>query len=290
VWKEPKFFFARFAVDADKLFVIHPEYQLPEEQKTAFQRERTACLVGRGLADKYGFNLGDRITLKGDIYPVNLELTVRGIYDDRLNNEVLYFHREYLAESLPLARRDLVGTFNILADAPESVPRIADEVDALFRNSTTQTRTETEQAFQLGFVSFLGNVKMFLLSISAAVTFTILLVSGNTMAMSVRERVREVGILKTLGFTPGAILGIILGEAVCIALIGGALGAGLASLLCGVVRNGPTFLTQLKALTISGPVFLLCLLTAALIGLVSAAVPAWRASRTPILESLRFTG
>lgn len=290
VWKEPKFFFARFAVDAEKLFVIHPEYQLPAEQKVAFQRERTACLVGRGLADKYGFNVGDRITLKGDIYPVNMELTVRGIYDDRLNNEVLYFHREYLAESLPPARRDLVGTFNVLADAPASVPRIADEVDALFRNSTTQTRTETEQAFQLGFVSFLGNVKMFLLSISAAVTFTILLVSGNTMAMSVRERVREVGILKTLGFTPAAILGIILGEAVCIALIGGAVGAGLAALLCGVVRSGPAFLTQLKALTISGPVFGLCLLTAALIGLVSAAVPAWRASRTPILESLRFTG
>src|SRR5207248_2230833 len=148
----------------------------------------------------------------------------------------LYFHMEYLYQSLGVGRRDFAGTFTILADQPESVPRIARDVDEMFRNSPTQTRTETEQAFALSFVSFLGNVKMFLLSICAAVTFTILLVSANTMAMSVRERVREVGVLKTLGFNNGAILGIILGEAAFLSLLGGLIGCILAYGLTFLVR------------------------------------------------------
>ena len=142
----------------------------------------------------------------------------------------------------------------------------------------------------LSFVSFLGNVKMFLLSVCAAVTFTILLVSANTMAMTVRERIREVGILKTLGFTPGSILGIILGEAALISFIGGLAGCGLAVLMCGAVRQMPAFIEQLKTLRIEPPVFVACLGAAVLIGVVSAIVPAWNASRTPILESLRHTG
>src|SRR5260221_12095516 len=129
------------------------------------------------------------------------------------------------------------------ADSADSVPRIVRAVDDEFRNSTTQTKTESEANFQLGFINALGNVKAFLLSICAAVTFTILLVSGNTMAMSVRERVREVGILKTLGFTREAILGMILGEALLLALIGGALGLGLASALGAAVRQGPAFIS-----------------------------------------------
>src|SRR5207248_6212492 len=133
---------------------------------------------------------------------------------------------------------------------PESVPRIAQAVDNEFRNSPVQTKTESERAFQLGFLSFLGNVKMILLSICAAVTFTILLVSANTIAMSIRERVREVGVLKTLGFTPGAILSIILGEAAIISAFGGVLGCALAAVLCIVVRRAPTFIGALKTLSI----------------------------------------
>jgi putative ABC transport system permease protein len=286
--RRPENMFARFAAEPDRLFTLHAEFNVPEDQKKAFQRERSACLVGKALADKYGWKLGDRITIVGDIFPVTLELTLRAIYESGINNETLYFNREYLEESLPPVRRGFAGTFNILADSAESVARIAAAVDSRFRNSSAaETKTEAEQAFQLGFVSSLGNVKLFLLSICGAVTFTIMLVSANTMAMSVRERVREVGVLRTLGFTPAAILGMILGEAVAISIIGGVVGCGLASLLCGVVRSAPAFISQLKTLSIAPPVVAACIGVAAVIGLVSSALPAWSASRTPIVEALR---
>jgi len=281
--------FARFAVEPDKIFTIRGELKIPEDQKKAFQQERSACIIGRPLAEKYNLHLGDRITLVGDIFPINLELTLRGIYDAPINDESLYFQRDYFEESLPLSRRGTAGTLNILANSTDDVPRIEKAVDDMFHDSPVQTKTETESAFSLSFVAFLGNVKMFLLSVCAAVTFTILLVSANTIAMSVRERVREVGVLKTLGYTRGIILGIILGEAVAISLVGGALGLILASLLAGVVRQSPAFIQQLKTLTIVPPVAVLCLVIAALIGLVSALVPAYRASRISIVEALRST-
>src|SRR4029453_6710464 len=184
----PENFFARFAIDTDKIFVVHGEMKLPEEQKVAFQRERTACLIGRQLADKIKVGLGDRITLQGDLFPATLDLTVRAIFDTDQNNEILYFNRKYLDESIKGAMKGNVGLFTIMADNADSVPRIARAVDDEFRNSTAQTKTESERAYQLGFINSLGNVKAFLLSICAAVTFTVLLVSGNTMAMSVRER------------------------------------------------------------------------------------------------------
>jgi len=285
--RRPEHMFARFAVEPDKIFTIHGEMTIPEDQKKAFQQERTACIAGRPLAEKYNWHLGERITLQGDIFPVTLELTLRGVFEHADNPEVLYFSREYLEESLPLGRRGNAGTFNILARSTEDVPRIEKAVDEQFSNSPVQTKTETESAFSLSFVAFLGNIKAFLLSVCAAVTFTIVLVSANTIAMSVRERVREVGVLKTLGYTRGTILGIILGEAVTISLVGGVLGVGLATVLAGVVRHAPAFILQLRMLTIGLPVAALCLLVAALIGLVSAFVPAFQASRISIMEALR---
>jgi putative ABC transport system permease protein len=283
----PEHIFPRLAVEPDKIFTVRSDMQAPEEQKVAFQKDRTGALIGRPLADKLKIHLGDRITLQGDIFPITLELTVRAIFDSAENNEVLYFSRKYLDESVGGRLKGQVGTFWILADRPESVPRIVHDVDEEFRNATVHTKTEPERAFQLGFINAMGNVKGFLLSICAAVTFTILLVSGNTMAMSVRERVREVGILKTLGFTREAILGMILGEALLLALIGGAIGLLLASVLCGFVRQAPAFISQLKTLSIHPPVALGCLAIAAAIGLVSSFVPAWGASGTSIVEALR---
>jgi len=287
--RDPRNFFARFAVEPEKLFTVYSEYRVPGEQRKAFLQERTACLVGRKLADRLGFRLGDRIVLKGDIFPITLELTVRAIYESRRDNENLMFHYAYLREALPRSRQDMVSTFGLLADRPESVPRIAEAVDEMFRNAPVQTKTESERAFELSFISFLGNVKLFLLSICAAVTFTILLVSASTMAMSVRERVREVGILKTLGFTPAAILGVIVAESVFIALLGGVLGLALATGICALLRQAPSLVTDMSRLTISPTVFALSLLIAGLIGVVSSLVPAWSASRRPIVESLRFT-
>jgi putative ABC transport system permease protein len=163
-------FFARFAVEPDRFFDVITDLEVPESQKIAFQRDRAGALIGRTLAQRLNLNIGDKITLQGDIFPVNLEFTIRAIYDMQDEDENMYFHLNYLFESLPVGRRDFAGTFTILADSIESVPRVALAVDEMFRNATVQTHTESEKAFQLSFVSFLGNVMLFLLSICAAVT------------------------------------------------------------------------------------------------------------------------
>jgi putative ABC transport system permease protein len=290
VYKDPRNIFARIAVEPDRIFQVRTELKLPEEQKRAFQRERTACMIGRGVADKYGLKLGDRVVIVGDFWAMTADLTVRAIYDNPEDNDSLYFHLKYLHESVEPQYRDTAGTFQILADSPASVPRIARAIDDMFRNSSAQTKTESERAFQLSFVSFLGNVKAILLTLCGAITFTILLVSANTMAMAVRERTREVGVLKTLGFTPGAILSIILGEAALLSLLGALIGCVLAYFLTFAVRKMPALISQLTTLTLTPSVAALLLVIGVLMGVVSAFVPAWAASRTPILETLRHTG
>jgi putative ABC transport system permease protein len=281
-------FFARFAVEPEKLAVIYPEYRIPEDQRQAFIQERTACLVGSKLANRLGFKLGDRIVLQGDIFAVQLDLTVRAIYESERDNESLLFHFEYLKESVPDYRGEMVSTFVARAQNADDVPRISNAVDAMFRNSPQQTKTESEKAFELSFLSFLGNVKMFLLAVCSAITFTILLVSGNTMAMSVRERVREVGILKTLGFTRGSILGLILAEAMVIALLGGLLGVLIATVIIELMKRAPSTVADMSRLAILPSIWGACLVVAVLIGIVSAFFPAWTASRRSIVEALRF--
>lgn len=288
-YKDPKNFFARFAIDSDKMFKVYRDLKIPDDQRIAFERDRTGCVIGRDLAKKFNFKLGDRIVLTGDIYPGEYEFTVRGIFDSPQNSEVMYFSREYLQQSLPERRRGQAGTFAMLIDDPAAATRIAQTIDQNYHNSPVQTKSETEQAYLLGFVAFLGNVKMFLIAISAAVMFTILLVSANTMAMSVRERVREIGVLKTLGFTNGAILGMILGEACAISLVGGLLGFALSGVLTGGLAHSPAggFLPAIAPF--EPAVGVVCLLTALTIGLVSSLVPAAGAAATPIVDALRST-
>ncbi len=284
-------FFARFAVEPKPFLAIRTQMEMPEDQRKAFITERTGCLISQDLADKLKLKLGERVTLIGDIYPGTLELKIVGIFKDPDATQSLFFNYDYLRDSLPMARRNYIGTIAVLADSPEDVPKIAKTIDAMFENSSPQTKTESEQQFALSFVSFLGNIKLFLLSICAAVTFTILLVSGNTMAMSVRERIKEVGVLKTLGFTNGAILGMIIGEALCIALAGGVLGLLLAAFItAGVTKAGAAAMLQINALTITPFTIVLSLGVALLIGFISSFVPAWNAARTNILDSLRYTG
>jgi putative ABC transport system permease protein len=288
--RDTKNFFARFACEPERLFQVYTDLNVPDDQKKAFLGERSACIIGRELAERLNFHLGDRITLMGDIYPVNLELTVRGIMDNELQGGTLYFNREYLEQSLPLARRGTAGLFTILCESTDAVPRVARIIDDQYRNSQYETKTESEAAFALGFVNSMGNVKLFLLSICGAVTFTILLVAGNTMAMTVRERVRETGILKTIGFTPARILTILLGESLAIAVAGGVLGYMLGSGLCVMIRqNAPVMFSQIKHLTLGPFVAEICFAVALAIGLLSSLLPAWRASRISIVEALRST-
>jgi putative ABC transport system permease protein len=286
--RDPKNMFARFAVEPLRLFTVYPEYRIPEDQKKAFQQERTACIVGRKTAERHGMKIGDRINLVGDIFPVTLDLTVRGFYDSPRDNENLYFHHEYLNESLTGAR-DMVSVFVILGESPQAVATIPQAVDSMFRNATLQTKTETERAFELSFLGFLGNVKAFMGVIFGTVTFAILLISANTMAMSVRERIREIGILKTLGFTGNRILRMILGEAAVISLLGGGIGLGLASLICAALRQLPSTFVNMPDVTIPPVLAIICLALAGTIGIASSMGPAWLAARKPIVEALRFT-
>ncbi len=292
--RDPKNMFPRFGSEPDHLFNVNPEFQLPDEQKIAFQRERTGAIVTHTLANEMNFHLGDRITIVGDIFPVTLELKVVGIFDEPDKVSMLYFNREYLREALGAgsAEQDMVGAFLVQADSAADVPRIAAAIDSQFESSPFPTRTESEKAFQLSFLSFLGNLRIFIMAICGAVTFTILLVSGNTISMSVRERIREVGILKTLGFTPGTILGIVLGESAIISIIGGALGCLLAAGMCAVVAKSPggDFMPAIRTLSVTPLIGLLSLGVALFIGIFSSLLPAWSASRTSILDSLRYAG
>ena len=287
--RDPKNNFARFAIEPEKLFHIFGEYQMPEDQQKAFIRDRTGCIVGRDLANQLNFHVGDHLHLTGSVFPGDYEFTIRGIFDSPKNSDLMYFNTEYMEQSLPESRRGNVIMYYIRIDDPAHAARIAKDIDALFVNATNQTKTETAQAFGVAFLALLGNIKMFLIGISAAVMFTILLVSANTMAMSARERVREIGILKTLGFTPGSILGMILGEACAISIAGGVIGYLISMLLLQAVLNSPfggymPFMPLFQA-----TVAITCVISAAAIGMVSSFVPARSAARTTIVEALRST-
>ena len=288
--EKPENFFARFAVDAVEIQKVRLDYTAPPEQWTAFQRNRTGCAVGRAIAEKHNFKLGDRINISGDIYPVDLELTLEMIFDHPRNTEVLMFHREYLDELMKGKRRqfDTVGTYSILARTPEDVPRIARAVDTMFENSPYPTKTESEREFSLSFMAFLGNIKLYLGVICGAVTFTIMLVSANAIAMSVRERTREMAILRTLGYAPGEIAGIVLGEAVFISLLGGLVGMAVTWALgrAAAAGMGPWG----EAMKLRWQAFVIVATLAVVVGLVSSLVPAIFASRRNIVESLRFAG
>jgi putative ABC transport system permease protein len=287
--RDPKNQFSRFAVEPEKLLQVYGEYQMPEDQKQAFIRDRTGCVIGRDLANTLGFKLGDHIHLIGDIYQGDFEFTVRGIFDSPPPNNVMYLNKEYIDQSMSEGRRGQVGMYFILIDRPENSARIAEAIDSQFRNSPVETKTESEQAFVVGFLSLLGNVKLFLTAVAGAVTFTILLVSANTMAMSVRERVREVGVLKTLGFAPATVLGLILSEACAISVAGGILGYLLSTLLMQGVAKGPFAGFVPNQQFFEPSVALVCVLIAALTGVLSSFLPALNAARAPIVEALRST-
>ncbi len=219
-------FFANFAVDADNFNKVYDEYVIPPAELAAWKRQRTGALVGKQLMDQYHWKIGQVITLKGTIYPVNPELTIVAVYrdpEDQTQERSFYFHYKYLDELL--GRPGQVGTFVVKVDSAADVPLVSKAIDAMYRNTSYETKTETEQAFQLSFVSMIGNVKLLLSLISIAVVFTILLVAGNTMAMSIRERTGEVAVLKTLGFRRNVILLLLVGESLIIALFGGLVGA-----------------------------------------------------------------
>jgi putative ABC transport system permease protein len=294
--RDPKNSFAQFGIEPDHLFNVYPEFTMPQDQIVAFEQQKTACIASRALTNKLGWKIRERINLVDTMTPVTLELKLVGIFDDPGATEVLYFNRAYLQDSLPATdpRHDTVQQYYVETSSKNDVANVASAIDAAFAESPAPTRTESEHAFMLSFVSFVGNVKLFLLAIGGAVTFTILLVSANTISMSVRERIREVGILKTLGFSSSEVLAMILSESAFIGLVGGVVGCAIAvALSLGIAQaahHGSAFVQSLRSFSLTPLSALLTIVAALAISVVSALIPALSAARAPIVESLRHTG
>jgi len=281
--------FAQLATDPDEYLKVASDKIIPPDQVVAWQRDRAGAVVDVTLADKYGWKIGDRVTLLGTIFPVNPELTIRGIYRRDPPQNALYFNAKYLEESLDWFK-GRAGWYATQVSTSEDVARVSSAIDDMFRNSPQRTKTESEKAFQLSLVATLGNVKAFILGICGAVVFAILLVSANTMAMSVRSRTREVALLKTLGFTRQRVLSLFVFEAVALAVAGGVVGIVAAAGLIRWLTHSSVAIGVPTDMRVTLPAVGLSLLVAATVGFLSGYVPAYGASRINIVEGLRHIG
>ncbi len=282
-------FFARLATDPDEYLKVASDKITPPDQVKAWQQDRAGALVDVTLADKYGWKLGDHVHLQGTIFPTDLDLTIRAIYHRDPPQNALYFHTKYLEEAVPWFKGQ-AGWYAAQVDSPDHVAAASKQIDDMFRNSPLQTKSESEKAFQLGFVASLGNVKAFILGICGAVMFAIMLVSANTMAMSVRSRTREVAVLKTLGFTQQRVLSIFVSEAIGLAVAGGLLGVLVAIPVISGMTHRFIGLGIPLDMKVKWPTAALAMLVAAILGVVSGYLPAYRASRMNIVEGLRHIG
>jgi putative ABC transport system permease protein len=286
--EKPEHFFAQFGTDPEEFFKVYRDIGMSTKEIADWQHDQQGVIVDDTLAKKFGWKLGDRIVLKGTIYPFNPELNIRGIFHSSPDDQSVYFHSKYMEESVSWFK-GTAGTFGILADSPQDVPKVAATVDDEFHNSPQPTKTESEKAFGLEFVAMLGNVKAFILSICGAVVFATLLVSANTMAMSIRERTREVAVLKTLGFTRQAVLGLFVGEAVALSLAGGLIGAvGGYGFVYAISHSSQA--ANFFPIIVSPSIIVVSMIVAAVVGFVSALVPSYHASQVNIVEGLRHIG
>jgi len=285
----PEHFFAQMATDPDEYLKVASDKIVPPDQVKAWKQDRAGALVDVTLANKYGWKVGDHVTLQANIFPTNLDLTIRGIYHRDPPQNALYFNAKYLEEAVPWFKGQ-AGWYAAQIDTADNGARAAHEIDDMFHNSPLQTKTESEKAFQLGFVASLGNVKAFILSICGAVVFAIMLVSANTMAMSVRSRTREVAVLKTLGFTRQRVLSIFVSESVALALAGGLLGVLVAIPVIAGLTHRFIGLGIPLDMKVNGITAGMSLLVAVILGVVSGYLPAYKASHMNIVEGLRHIG
>ena len=287
IYIDEKNFFANFAADAKKLKQIYPELKMSDAEWEAFTSDRQGAIVGKKLVTLYGFSPGQRITLKSPIYNQDVEFIVRGVYAGS-DEKTLFFHHEYLNELAPEWARDHTGLFSILANSPEDVPRIAQTIDSMFLNTDAPTKSESEREFAKSFETMMGGVKQFLYGIMAAITFSLLLVMGNTMAMTVRERTKEVGTLKAIGFQRRTVAALFIGEAVLLAVVGAALGIGAAVVtfrsidLSLYIPNFNSFVPETETLIAA---FVLSIF----VGIVSVFYSTYRVTGLTIAEALRST-
>jgi putative ABC transport system permease protein len=286
VYQEERNFFPQFAIDSPTWHEMYPEFVIPPEQWEAFVKDREGCIVGEGTAKKYGFKVGDRIPLKGTIWAGLWEFNVRGIYTGSRNEDdtsQFWFHYAYLDERRPFWK-GLVGWYVVKVENPDQAVLVARSIDERFANSPYETAAETEKAFATGFVKQVGDIQALILSIGAVVFVTLLLVTGNTMAMSVKERTGEIAVLKSIGFSDVSVMGLILAEGLLMAAIGG--GLGVAGAKAFTLRGDPT--GGMLALFYFPPMDMVKGMLLALgIGTASALWPALYALRLRVVDALR---
>ena len=290
IYQDPRNFFAQFAVDPESYLRLYPEIVLSDEEREAWLRNRTGAIVGRVTADRFGWEVGDRIPIEGTIFRTRSgptwEFTIDGIYEagtEGYDTSTMLFHHEYLMEANDQGAR-FVGQYVIRVDDPARSADVAAAIDTRFANSPAETRTSTEQAFLQGFADQIGNIGLIVIGVLTAVFFTILVITGNTMAQSIRERTGELAVLKTLGFTDRGVLVLVLAESLALAVAGGAMGLAIGRLLVGL--GDPTggfltvFLFPTRDLVIGGVLVVL-------LGFAAGAVPALLATRLRIVDALR---
>ncbi len=295
IYQDRSNFFAQYGVDADRLLAVYPELVVTEGSAETFVQRRDACLVGRQLAAKYGFEVGDTIPLIGTIFPRTdgrpWEFTVAGIYRSTKKNVdegSLFFHFDYLSETLEAGGAtgpDGVGVFVVRLAPGADAARVAADIDALFENGPQRTQTATEAAFQAQFVSMIGDVPFFLNSLGAGIVAAMLLAILNTMWMGAREQVRDVGVLKALGFGDGAVAWAMLAQSFVLCGIGGGIGILLAT--ASAPRVASWIGTQFPGYAVTGEVVLSAVVLVLLTALAAGAAPAWWARRLPVVECLR---
>jgi len=287
VYQDEKNFFPQFAVDAETYRTIYTEFLVPPDQWQAFLADKQGAVVGKSTADRFGWKVGDRIPIKGAIFPGDWEFNLRGIYTGRRPNDDLtqfWFRWDYLKEKAPPWAANNVGWYTVrIAPGADSV-KVAKAIDELFANSAWETRTQSESAFMASFVEQMGNIEFLMVAIGSVVFFTLLLVTGNTMATSVRERTGELAILKTVGFTDTSVLALVLIESVLVAAIGGALGIGLAKIftLGGDPTKGMLASFYLPPAGIAAGAGL-----SLSVGLIAGLLPALGAMRLQVVDALR---
>jgi putative ABC transport system permease protein len=286
VYRDERNFFPQFAVDKDTWFDIYRDYVASKEEKDAFQRDRQACMVGRALAKRFGFKVGDRIPLRGTIWEGAWEFNVAGIYDGNrpeADTSGMFFRHDYLEERRAFGK-GTIGWYVVRIGNVDDAVRVSKAIDELFANSPFETLTQTEKAFAASFVKQMGNVELLIMSIGSVVFFTLLLVTGNTMAIAVRERVGELAVLKTIGFSDIRVLGLILGEAILIAGQGGLFGLALAGFaIPGLSRALP----MLGVLYVSPITFGVGFILALTVGAAAGLLPAIGAMRLRVVDALR---
>ncbi|MEO8033497.1 MAG: ABC transporter permease [Acidobacteriota bacterium] len=284
-YKDKKNFFANFAVDHDHFATVFDDFKVEPQAFAAFQADRQGALVGTELMKRFNWKVGDRVTLKRQIFPFDPEITIRGFYKHPVNNTSLYFHMDYFQEAM--RNFGQVGTFWLkLKDAKQMAP-LSQQIDAMFKNSSDPTETFTEKQFQQNFLSMMGNVKLLFTAVSTCAVFMVVLLAAITMSMSARERVTEIAVLKAIGFERPLILGIMLTEFMILTIIGGALGGFGARALFSVVDMGKVTQGFLQNFHVGAYPITVCLVTSALVGLIAGGLPAMRASSISVVNGLR---